>query len=149
MLLPKSHIHFDSDDLPQSTVFYEALLGAPPSRRTASVAVFEFDSPPLVLTLEQRAPGWRARTRVGRSVKPSRMDDEDLQSSERSQYALVVTEPREVGDAAIALRRAGVALRLQDAGIEARDPDGNAWRVRFVPSARGRSVVAPLEDRRR
>lgn len=149
MLLPKSYIHFDSDDLPQSTAFYEALLGAPPSRRSAGVAVFEFDSPPLVLTLEQRAPGRRARTRAGRSVRPSRTDDEDLQSSARSQYALVVTEPQEVGHAAIALRRAGVALRLQDAGIEARDPDGNAWRVRFVPSAKGRAVVATQEERLR
>jgi hypothetical protein len=40
------------------------------------------------------------------------------------------------------LRRAGVRLRLADEGIEAHDPDGNAWRVRFVPSSKGRAVQA-------
>jgi len=57
-------------------------------------------------------------------------------------FSLVVTQPQHVGHAAIALRRAGVQLRLEDQAIEAEDPDGNAWRVRFVESAPGRSVQA-------
>jgi hypothetical protein len=51
-----------------------------------------------------------------------------------------------VGTAAIALRRAGVPLRIYDQGIEAKDPDGIPWRVRFVPSAAGRAVVATGEE---
>jgi hypothetical protein len=117
------------------------LLGAPPSRQSANVAVFEIDSPPLVLTLEQSSS--KRKVRVTSAAKASRIcDDEDSPIDGRLQYALVVSEPREVGHAAIALRRAGVPLRLQDEGIEAKDPDGNAWRVRFVPSAKGRTVVA-------
>ena len=47
----------------------------------------------------------------------------------------------DVGDTAIALRRAGVPIRIEDHGIAACDPDQNAWCVRFEPSARGRAVV--------
>jgi catechol 2,3-dioxygenase-like lactoylglutathione lyase family enzyme len=120
MLLEKTHIELDVGDADQSAAFYEALFGAPPARRSAAMAVFEFDSPPLVLTLRRPA------RRVGR----------------QGRFALVVTEPEHVGYAAIALRRVGVRLRLEDQGIEASDPDGNAWRVKFVPDARGRSVIA-------
>jgi hypothetical protein len=90
------------------------------------VAVFEFDSPPLLLTLQQRPQASRHKV-----IRPL------------PRFALVVNEPQQVGHAAIALRRAGIRLRLQDEGIEASDPDGNAWRVRCVPSANGRAVVAP------
>ena len=82
-------------------------------------------------------------------VRPSRARGEEGVGSGGPEYSLVVNEPREVGHAAIALRRAGVPLRLQDEGIEARDPDGNAWRVRFVPSAKGRAVVATRGERLR
>jgi hypothetical protein len=60
----------------------------------------------------------------------------------RPRFALVVNEPGQVGDAAVALRRAGVPLRVADQGIEAHDPDGHGWRVRFEPFARGRAVFA-------
>jgi catechol 2,3-dioxygenase-like lactoylglutathione lyase family enzyme len=137
MFLPKTHIHLGVDDAAESVAFYEALLGAPPSRKSDHIAVFEFDSPPLVLTLEAhpvaapaRGPTSRPRSRVRR------------RGPGPGEFALFVGEPQQVGMAAIALRRAGVRRRLEDRGIEARDPDGNAWRVRFVPWARGRSVVA-------
>jgi catechol 2,3-dioxygenase-like lactoylglutathione lyase family enzyme len=143
MFLPKTHIHLGVDDAGESVAFYEALLGAPPARKSDHVAVFEFDSPPLVLTLEAhrvpppgRVPVSRPRSRVRR------------RGSRPGEFALIVSEPQQVGVAAIALRRAGVRLRLEDRGIEARDPDGNAWRVQFVPSTRGRSVVATKEDGR-
>jgi catechol 2,3-dioxygenase-like lactoylglutathione lyase family enzyme len=126
MFLPKTHIHLDVDDASESAAFYEALLGAPPARRSDVAAVFVFDSPPLVLTLE-RPP----KRRTTRQRRPS-----------TDGYALLVTEPAHVGHAAIALRRAGVALRVEDEGIEARDPDGNPWRVRFAPRVRARSIVA-------
>ncbi len=126
MFLPKTHIHLDVDDAGESAAFYEALLGAPPARRSSSAAVFVFDSPPLVLTLEN--PPRRKAGRRRRGVD--------------TRFALLVTEPAHVGHAAIALRRAGVRLRVEDQGIEVSDPDGNAWRVRFTPSASGRSVVA-------
>jgi catechol 2,3-dioxygenase-like lactoylglutathione lyase family enzyme len=147
MLLPKSHIHLDTDDLAQSAAFYAALLGAPPSRESAMVAVFEFDSPPLVLTLQQRTPEGRARKQAGRDAKLYRTRDAGSPFDMRPRYALVVNEPRQVGHAAIALRRAGVQLRLRDAGIEASDPDGNAWQVRFVSTANGRAIVATGEER--
>ncbi|MGO9837976.1 MAG: VOC family protein [Polyangiaceae bacterium] len=147
MFLPKSHIHLDADDLTRSAAFYEALLGSPPSRRSGSVAIFEFDSPPLVLTLEQRPPRERPRVSPAANARPGRRrSDPDLALRASPRFALVVNEPQQVGYAAIALRRAGVQLRLEDEGIEAKDPDGNAWRVRFVPSAKGRAVVAPGEE---
>lgn len=124
MHLSKTQIHLDVDDAGQSATFYEALLGAPPARQSAVAAVFDFDSPPLVLTVEARASAKRAKGRTS------------------GRFSLVVTKPQHVGIAAIALRRAGVQLRLEDQGIEAEDPDGNAWQVRFVESAPGRSVEA-------
>jgi hypothetical protein len=80
--------------------------------------------------------------------------DDSVQHGTYPRFALVVNEPQQVGHAAIALRRAGIQLRLEDDGIEASDPDGNAWRVRFVPSAKGRAVVGAgelkeKEERRR
>jgi catechol-2,3-dioxygenase len=124
MYLSKTHIHLDVDDACQSATFYEALLGAPPARQSSVAAVFDFDSPPLVLTVEERGRGKHAKSRGS------------------GRYSLVVTEPQHVGVAAIALRRAGVQLRLEDQAIEAEDPDGNAWQVRFVESAPGRFVEA-------
>lgn len=144
MFLPKSHIHLDADDLGRSTAFYEALLGAPPSRRSGSVTIFEFDSPPLVLTLEQRSVA--ERTKATGNVRRSRRGGDEMLACARPRFALLVNEPQQVGHAAIALRRAGVQLRLEDEGIEAKDPDGNAWRVRFVPTAQGRAVVAAGEE---
>jgi len=145
MFLPKSHIHLDADDLARSAIFYEALLGSAPSRRSGSVAIFELDSPPLVLTLEQRQG--RIQVRPGRRAGARRRrEDAGLNLLEVPRFALVVSEPQQVGHAAIALRRAGVQLRLEDEGIEAKDPDGNAWRVRFVPSAGGRAVVTTGGD---
>ncbi len=127
MDMSKQRILLQVDDACQSAAFYQALLGAPPTRTSAVSAVFDFDSPPLVLTVEERTVGGRAKAR---------------RLSSRARFALVVTKPQHVGDAAIALRRAGIQLRLEDRGLEARDPDGNTWRVRFVPSARSRAVVA-------
>jgi catechol 2,3-dioxygenase-like lactoylglutathione lyase family enzyme len=155
MFLPKSHIHLDADDLARSAAFYEALLGSPPARRSDSVAIFEFDSPPLVLTLEQRGPSARAKVSPRGNVRHLRKaHDDSVQHGTYPRFALVVNEPQQVGHAAIALRRAGIQLRLEDDGIEASDPDGNAWRVRFVPSAKGRAVVGAgelkeKEERRR
>jgi catechol 2,3-dioxygenase-like lactoylglutathione lyase family enzyme len=151
MFLPKSHIHLDADDLTRSAAFYEALLGSPPSRRSESVAIFEFDSPPLVLTLEQRPPENRPKLPPAGNVRSLRRREDArdygaLRVRSPPRFALVVNEPQQVGHAAIALRRAGVQLRLEDEGIEADDPDGNGWRVRCVPSARGRAVVAPAPE---
>jgi hypothetical protein len=64
----------------------------------------------------------------------------------REAFALVVPEPEHVGKAAVALWRAGARMRLQDASIETRDPDGNAWRVRFVPGATERAILTLPED---
>jgi catechol-2,3-dioxygenase len=127
MYLSKTHIHLCVEDACQSATFYEALLGAPPARQSSVAAVFDFDSPPLVLTVEERSH--RGRPKAARRGGTGR-------------FSLVVTQPQHVGHAAIALRRAGVQLRLEDQAIEAEDPDGNAWRVRFVESAPGRSVQA-------
>jgi catechol 2,3-dioxygenase-like lactoylglutathione lyase family enzyme len=120
MSFPRTHIFLGVEDVDQSALFYQALLGGPPTSRSRGAAVFKFDAPPLVLTIESGTP-------------PA--------PSPPLRLALVVPTPEHVGQAAIALRRAGVRLRLQDEGIEARDPDGNTWRVRFVPSAKARAVV--------
>ncbi len=116
----RTYIYLGVEDVEQSALFYEALLGGPPSSRDNGVTVFEFDAPPVVLTIETHP-------------RPSALPLHG--------FALVVPEPEHVGKAAIALRRAGARLRLQDEGIEARDPDGNTWKVRFVPSARAREIV--------
>jgi len=114
------HLHLDVRDADASVPFYAALLGVPPTRPSDGQAVFSLESPPLVITLER----WTHR----RAPAPAH-------------YDLVVTEPEHVGEAAMALRRAGVSLRLEDAGIRASDPDGHAWRIRFVPTAKGRGVL--------
>lgn len=119
MFLPKTHIHLGVEDANRSAAFYEALLGAPPTRRCPLAAIFELETPPLILTLERAERG-----------TPSR-------------FSLLVTEPQQVADAAIALRRVGIRLRLEDEGVEAADPDGNAWRVRLAPAGVGRSVRGP------
>jgi|SRR5580700_1401791 catechol 2,3-dioxygenase-like lactoylglutathione lyase family enzyme len=137
MLLPKTCIRLGVDDPSRSAAFYEALLGGPPTHRSAGLAVFEFDSPPLLLTVEEHP---RKRPPRARGVAGSRRAQGV--SGAHGEFALVVAEPHHVGDAAIRLRRAGIPLRVEDQGIEAHDPDGNAWRVRFVPSAPGRAVVA-------
>ena len=121
MSYPRTHIYLGVEDVDQSSVFYEALLGGPPASRNTGITVFEFDAPPLVLTIETHP-------------HPAALGSHG--------FALDVPEPEHVGKAAIALRRAGARLRLQDEGIEARDPDGNSWKVRFVPSAKGPSVVS-------
>jgi catechol 2,3-dioxygenase-like lactoylglutathione lyase family enzyme len=121
MPFPRTHIYLGVEDVVPSASFYQALLGGPPARRDEGIAVFESDAPPLVLTLE-----------TGGHRHPA---------SPPLRFALVVPDPEHVGIAAIALRRAGARLSLQDEGIEARDPDGNTWRVRFVPTAKGRAVV--------
>jgi catechol 2,3-dioxygenase-like lactoylglutathione lyase family enzyme len=121
MWFSKTHIVLPVGDASKSATFYEALLGGPPTHRSARLAVFEFDSPPLVLTVEERSP-------------------QAIETHAR--LALVVADPQHVGAAAIRLRRAGIRLRVQDQGIEADDPDGNPWRVRFVPSTSGPAVLA-------
>jgi catechol 2,3-dioxygenase-like lactoylglutathione lyase family enzyme len=123
-----THLHLGVDDADSSAAFYEALFGVRPERLAGGQAVFALDSPPLVLTLEKRH---RRGAAPRRTTGPG--------------FDLIVTEPEHVGDAALALRRAGVRLRLEDRGIEARDPDGNAWRIRFVPSAKSRAVVRRAE----
>jgi catechol 2,3-dioxygenase-like lactoylglutathione lyase family enzyme len=129
MLFARTNIHFRVEDAERSAAFYEALLGAPPARRGEGTAVFESDSPPLVLTVEKR---------TGRRGPVA-----------HAQYSLVVTAPQDIGHAAVALRRAGIRLRLEDQGIETHDPDGNEWLVRFQPSASGRLVIASDEGPRR
>jgi catechol 2,3-dioxygenase-like lactoylglutathione lyase family enzyme len=150
VVLPKVHIHLGVCDAVRSAEFYEALLGATPARRDATTAVFELDSPALILTVQEgasrtssvrpaTAPGTSMAERHGRSVASR---GNARLSSAASQFDLLLDEPRLIGNVAIALRRAGVRLRLADEGIEAHDPDGNAWRVRFVPSTKGRAVQA-------
>ncbi len=123
MRLPKTHIVLRVDDVARSAVFYEALLGAAPARQGGGVAVFELESPPLLLAVEDRP-----RLRHSSARRPAR-------------FALVLSQPQHIGDAAIRLRRRGIRLRVEDQGIEAHDPDGNVWRVRFVPSAESPAVV--------
>jgi hypothetical protein len=104
----------------------------------------------VVLVLEARIPTSR-RTRRARSTVPAaqpvapaaRARAKQAASSRAGEtFALVVPEPEHIGKAAVALWRAGARMRLEDAGIETRDPDGNSWRVRFVPGAKERTILA-------
>ena len=142
MWLSKTHIALRVEDACKSAAFYEALLGGPPTHRSARLAVFEFDSPPLVLSVDERPRVGRSDRAASTAPKPSGScrDGGSLFGGHRP-LALMVAEPQHVGDAAIRLRRAGVRLRVQDQGIEAHDPDGNSWRVHYAPSTPGRAVV--------
>jgi catechol 2,3-dioxygenase-like lactoylglutathione lyase family enzyme len=119
MFLTKTYIRLGVMDMERSVTFYSALLNAQPTRHGPATVLFDLDSPPLVLTVQHRT-----------------------QQGPHSRFVLIVNDPRQVGDACIALRRIGVPLRLEDQGIDVADPDKNSWRVRFVPSAKGRIVVA-------
>jgi catechol-2,3-dioxygenase len=130
MYFPRTLIHLGVEDVEKSVAFYEALLGTPPLNRVPVIAVFEVSAPPLVLTLEPRPRGSKAGRR----------------RSGPRHFAMVVPEPEQVGWAAVALRRAGARLRLLDQRIEATDPDGNVWGVRFEPLAKERSVVPASEE---
>jgi catechol 2,3-dioxygenase-like lactoylglutathione lyase family enzyme len=139
MAFPKALIHLDVGDADRSAIFYQALLGATPARPVPGTAVFDLESPPLILTVEQR--GTRAIT-LGPA--PERKIGRGRGKQRRAplvRFDLLVNDARHVGDAAVALRRAGARLLLQDRGIEAHDPDGNAWRVRLAPSAKRRTLV--------
>jgi catechol 2,3-dioxygenase-like lactoylglutathione lyase family enzyme len=141
MWLPKTHIRLGVEDASHSVAFYEALLGAAPAHRSTNEAVFEFDSPPLVLTVEECPRTRRLKPRRGIHPGGARASA-DGPEAHGGKFALYVAEPNHVGDAAIRLRRAGIRLRVGDEGIEVHDPDGNAWRVRFVPSTPVQAVVA-------
>jgi catechol 2,3-dioxygenase-like lactoylglutathione lyase family enzyme len=135
------------DDSTRSTAFYEALFGGPPASRNANVIVFEFDEPALLLVLETLPASRLAPDRVERPARRDRRRRGARPiSAAHSRYALVVPDPEQVGKAAVALWRAGAPLRLQDQGIETLDPDGNSWKVRFVPFARRLAVIAVSQD---
>ena|GEM_PF-3443883 len=143
MNLPRTHIRLGIEDSIRSTAFYEALFGGPPASRNANVIVFEFDEPALLLVLETRPADGALRGRVGNVTHRGRRREPARSiPPTKGRYALVVPEPEHVGKAAVALWRAGAPLRLQDQGIETIDPDGNSWKVRFVPFARHPAVIA-------
>jgi catechol-2,3-dioxygenase len=125
MVSIRARIDLQVQDADRSTAFYSALLRSSPTRSDSDVAVFEIESPPLALTLTRVPRAKRSRVPVC--------------------FAIVVPLPQHVGHAAIALRRAGIALLLRDGGITTHDPDGNAWSVRFAASAPEPAVVA-LDD---
>ena len=125
MFLPKPRIELHVEDPDRSAAFYSALLRTEADRSNGPATVFDLESPPLTLTLTPRATGGPRRS--------------------LARFALVVLRPEDIGHAAIALRRAKVKLRLEDAGIVTQDPDGNGWRVQFVPSARAAAVLTVAE----
>jgi catechol 2,3-dioxygenase-like lactoylglutathione lyase family enzyme len=141
MFFPRTLIQLNVADADHSAKFYVALLGASPTRRDSESAVFELDSPPLLLTLTRTSAALEAADPVGGGAAKKARSPSAPEFRAHARFALVVTEPEHVGHAAIALRRAGVPLRLEDAGIATHDPDGNGWRVRFVPFARAPAVL--------
>ncbi len=145
MTLPRTHIRLGVDDSTRSTAFYEALFGAPPASRNANIIVFELEEPALLLVLETRPRKGEPRARVESLPRRGRRRQAPRPiapiAASHARYALVVPQPEHVGKAAVALWRAGAPLRLQDQGIETIDPDGNSWKVRFVPFARHPAVI--------
>jgi catechol 2,3-dioxygenase-like lactoylglutathione lyase family enzyme len=141
--LQRTQIRLGVDDSTRSIAFYEALFGGPPASRTAEVIVFEFDEPDLLLVLETRPV---ARRSGGRTKNRARPAPRRPATTAQARYALVVPDPELVGKAAVALWRVGAPLRLQDQGIETFDPDGNTWKVRFVPFAGKPAVIAVSQE---
>jgi catechol 2,3-dioxygenase-like lactoylglutathione lyase family enzyme len=144
--LPRTHIRLGVDDSARSTAFYEALFGGPPASRNTNVIVFEFEEPALLLVLESRPTKGVPQTRPKRAGRHDarRKGPHSVptgHSTTQARYALVVPDPEDVGKAAVALWRAGAPLRLQDQGIETIDPDGNSWKVRFVPFTKRPAVI--------
>jgi catechol 2,3-dioxygenase-like lactoylglutathione lyase family enzyme len=134
--LEKTHIRLDVEEASESIAFYVALLGAPPTGQSGTSTVFALASSPVVLTVE-------ARPRPMEGSDPSKRPQREAPAhGARTRFSFLVPEPQNVGDAAVRLRRAGVRLRIEDQGILVQDPDGNAWRVRFVPRTRGPTIVA-------
>lgn len=145
MVFSKEIIQLRVDDALRAAAFYEALLDAPPTLRSAESAVFDLDTPPLVLTLEERPRARRANARCESASRPAAFGlDTPMASRTGARLALVLGEPKQIGDVAIRLRRAGVRLWIQDEGLETHDPDGNSWRVQCVPAVPGRAVVTAL-----
>jgi catechol 2,3-dioxygenase-like lactoylglutathione lyase family enzyme len=153
MHVTRKHIRLGVTDPARSAAFYQALLGAAATGLTGDARgtlILESDSPPVVLVLETRIPAVR-RTRRARASRPAGLPAAPQARARAKQgefslaeegFALVVPEPEHIGLAAVALWRAGARMRLEDAGLETRDPDGNAWRVRFVPGAKERAILA-------
>lgn len=50
------HLSLNVSNLPRAVAFLERILGIPAAKQRADYAKFELDSPPLVLSLEPRAP---------------------------------------------------------------------------------------------
>jgi catechol 2,3-dioxygenase-like lactoylglutathione lyase family enzyme len=142
MELARTHIRLDVDEACEAIAFYQALLGAPPTRRSGGVTVFVFESPPLVLTVAERRRLGQSKVSRSRIRGAPRGVRELPALGAPARFCFIVPEPQHVGDAAIRLRRAGVRLRIEDRGLLVQDPDGNAWRVSFVPSAGGPIIVA-------
>jgi catechol 2,3-dioxygenase-like lactoylglutathione lyase family enzyme len=139
----RTHIRLDVDEACEAIAFYQALLGAPPTSRSGDVTVFVFESPPLVLTVAERRRLGQPKVRRQRSRgSPRALPGELPALGAPARFCFIVSEPEHIGDAVIRLRRAGVRLRIEDRGILVQDPDGNAWRVSFVPSAGGPTIVA-------
>jgi catechol 2,3-dioxygenase-like lactoylglutathione lyase family enzyme len=163
MHVARKHIRLGVSDPSRSAAFYQALLGAAPTGDARGVMVLESDSPPVVLVLEAKPraqpeakpraqrPARKARASVRAARSPiererSRATPEVSPAHAAEAFALVVTEPEHVGKAAVALWRTGARMRLGDEGLETRDPDGNAWRVRFVPGTKERAILALAGD---
>jgi catechol 2,3-dioxygenase-like lactoylglutathione lyase family enzyme len=154
MHVARKHIRLGVSDPARSAAFYQALLGAAPTGDARGAIVLESDSPPVVLVLEARAhaPRRTRRARAAADVNPAapaaraRAKHAVWASRAGGSFALVVPEPEHIGKAAVALWRAGARMRLQDASIETHDPDGYAWRVRFVPGATERAILTLPED---
>jgi hypothetical protein len=135
------------EDATRSTAFYQALLGGAPASRSLDAIVFEFERPSVLLVLHLRAFPLEAGDRASRGSRPKKRTGPPPPAPSR--YALVVPDPEHVGRVTVALWRVRAPLRLQDQGIETLDPDGNTWRVRFVPLARGPAVLAVTEGESR
>jgi hypothetical protein len=152
MFSQKMLVHLDVGDAGRSAIFYEALLGVAPVRPSPTTATFDLDSPPLLLTIagiepnDPIAPGKGTTTSDVLGHRRPRARRTIARDRGHSGLTLVVNEPRHVGDAAIALRRVGARIRIEDHGIAVRDPDDNACYVRFEPSARGRAVVETTSE---
>jgi catechol 2,3-dioxygenase-like lactoylglutathione lyase family enzyme len=117
---PRVHVSLPVRELQASVSFYEALLGAPPTKTRQGYARFEAIDAGLVLALNER---------------------DDAEALPGAHFGIRRDDPGAVAAEATRLEMAGLTLRREDAttccyAVQdkawAIDPDGNAWEIYAV-----------------
>jgi catechol 2,3-dioxygenase-like lactoylglutathione lyase family enzyme len=116
----KLHLNLATRDLEASVAFYQALLGAKPTKHFSDYALFLTEEPGLELALD---------------LDPSSGTGQD------AHYGIVVESASDVEAAAVRFRDAGYPVEIESGTtccyavqdkVWATDPDGRRWETYFV-----------------